>query len=180
MRACCWAIAEFHFNWIGQEGENSVLWKSCQKLLLFVTHELIKVQRCFICQKNSRYVWITWLKGHFIVTTHEDARAWQSWGRNLRTPCRLSSLSEPNWTELLPDVEDSAFHLNFEAESLSALASPLGSIIVVEAKPQRNSITWAGGSKLLRLLSVYRQLRLSEAFNIDFEYFTTILGYSNW
>lgn len=44
---------------------------------------------CFICQKNSHGVRITWLKGYFIVTKHEDARAQQSWGGNFRTPCMI-------------------------------------------------------------------------------------------
>ena len=45
------------------------------------------VPLCFICQKNSHCVRITWLKGYSIVSTYEDARAWLSWGGNLRTPC---------------------------------------------------------------------------------------------
>ena len=87
MSICSWAIAEFHLSLIWQESKNSVLWKYCQKLLPLDTHELSMVSLCFICQKNSRGVWITWLKGYFIETTYEDARAWQSWGMNLRTPC---------------------------------------------------------------------------------------------
>ena len=71
-----------------RQGRNSVLQKDCQKLVPSITYEPLKVPLCFICQKNSRGVRITWLKGYFIVTTFEDARAWQSWGGNFRTPCR--------------------------------------------------------------------------------------------
>ena len=58
-----------------KQGRNSVLQKDCQKLVPSITYEPLKVPLCFICQKNSRGVRITWLKGYFIVTTFEDARA---------------------------------------------------------------------------------------------------------
>ena len=58
-----------------RRGKNSVLQKECQKLFPSITHELLKVPLCFICQKNSRGERITWLKGYFIVTKYEDAKA---------------------------------------------------------------------------------------------------------
>ena len=138
MRACCWAIAEFHFNWIGQEGENSVLWKSCQKLLLFVTHELIKVRRCFICQKNSRGVWITWLKGYFIVTTYEDARAWQSWGRNLRTPCMWRAMKVEHETQTAPERAKPLCFLAFPFSLCSSLSeSPRNYQFIIRVAAER-------------------------------------------
>ena len=47
------------------------------------------------CSDSSRSFLstITWLKGYFIVTTYEDARARQSWGGNLRTPCMRLKVS---------------------------------------------------------------------------------------
>ena len=79
------------FCWGVRQGRNSVLQKCCQKLFPSITHELLKVPLCFICQKNSHGVRITWLKGYFIVTKYEDARAWESWGRNFWTPCIMAS-----------------------------------------------------------------------------------------
>ena len=76
------------FGWRVRQARNSVLQKGCQKLFLSITHDLLKVQWRFICQKNSRGVRITWLEAYFSVPNYEDARAWQSWGGIFRTPCR--------------------------------------------------------------------------------------------
>ena len=55
-----------------KQGRNSVLQKDCQKLVPSTTYETLKVPLCFICQKNSRDVRITWLNRYFFVTKYED------------------------------------------------------------------------------------------------------------
>ena len=70
-----------------QTGERLSFAEMLQKPFPSITDEILKVPLCFICQKNSHCVRITWLKGYSIVSTYKDARAWQSWGGNLRTPC---------------------------------------------------------------------------------------------
>ena len=80
------------FLWMLIWRKNFVFRKFCQKLFPPLTHELRKVSWCYICQKNSRGVKITWLKGNFIASTYEHTRAWQSWGGNRWTPCMCNTL----------------------------------------------------------------------------------------
>ena len=44
-----------------------------EKLFLLITHEPMKVPWCFICQKNSRDVVMTWLKAHVLQATCDNA-----------------------------------------------------------------------------------------------------------
>ena len=49
---------------------------------------ILRVPWCFICQMNSPYVRIKWLKGYWILSTNTEMRASESWDSNRGTPCR--------------------------------------------------------------------------------------------
>ena len=48
---------------------------------------ILRVPWCFICQMNSPYVRIKWLKGYWILSTNTEMRASESWDSNRGTPC---------------------------------------------------------------------------------------------
>ena len=81
----------FIFLLESSEGETQF----CRKVAKNCFHLYLMNYRRYHCvsyvKKNSRDVRITWLKENIIGTKFEEARAWQSWGGNLRTPCNIQN-----------------------------------------------------------------------------------------
>ena len=59
------------FGWRVRQARNSVLQKGCQKLFLSITHDLLKVQWRFICQKKS-----PWCEDYMVRSIFLCAKLW--------------------------------------------------------------------------------------------------------
>ena len=73
-----------------------------QKFILLISQASLHVPWCFIHQKNSRALLITWLKGYSVIFTYDREISNQSGNTNRGTPCRFTNLCNVHIVEKLP------------------------------------------------------------------------------